>query len=62
MSTRIAENKFHRPLHEVTEDELILAIRKGHADAGEARTELNKRGWSDVNIVSYIASAVKVGG
>lgn len=41
------ENRFHASLGEKLEDELLLAIRKGAADAVECRAELHRRGWKD---------------
>lgn len=43
----VRENRFHAPLVEKMEDELLLAIRKNHQDAGECRRELIRRGWTD---------------
>jgi hypothetical protein len=41
----VAENRYHTALSEKPEDELLLAVRKHHADAEECRQELIARGW-----------------
>lgn len=51
----IAENRFHRPLAEITEAELLRAIRVGQQDAEQARTELTGRGWTAAHIVAHTA-------
>lgn len=43
----VPTGRFHGPLSEKMEDELLLAIKKGQSDAGECWAELVKRGWND---------------
>jgi hypothetical protein len=52
-----AENRYHAPLSEKTADELLLAIRKQHADAAECRQQLHRDGWTDAMIAVRTAPA-----
>lgn len=44
------ENRNHRPMTSLCEDELLRTIRQQWQDAGQARAELISRGWSSANI------------
>lgn len=47
-------NRYHAPLYEKPEGDLLVAIRDNHQDAPEARAELYSRGWEDSYIQAYL--------
>lgn len=50
MRNVIAEDRFHAPLRDKQEDELLWAINKGWAESVRYVAELKRRGWTERNI------------
>lgn len=48
--------KYHAPLREKLESELLYAIKNRHDDMIACRLELRRRGWSDADIAERLAA------
>lgn len=53
--TYIPENRFHAPLAEKMDDELLLAVRKDHADAAACHAQLVANGWTSEQVAQAVA-------
>lgn len=51
----VREYRFHAPLAEKLEEDLLYAIGKDWQDAEACKAELRNRGWTDAHIARYSA-------